>query len=79
MPTAQDVSNHRIDRSESVTFRRKPRQLSGVKRTSQLDRAAAANDAVDGAHSVASKCNNETALKRRWAIQGGEGTANSRI
>jgi hypothetical protein len=24
--------------------RRKPRQLSGVKRTSQLDRAAAAND-----------------------------------
>ena len=32
-----------------------PRQLSGVKRTFQFDRAAAANDAVDGAHSAASK------------------------
>jgi hypothetical protein len=30
-------------------------------------------DAVDGAHSAASKCNTE--LKRRWAIQGGEVTA----
>jgi hypothetical protein len=34
-----------------------------------------ANDAVDGAHSAASKCNTE--LKRRWAIQGGEVTADS--
>jgi hypothetical protein len=32
-------------------------------------------DAVDGAHSAASKCNTE--LKRRWAIQGGEVTADS--
>ena len=30
--------------------------LSGVKRTSQFDRAAAINDAVDGARSAASKC-----------------------
>ena len=32
-------------------------------------------DAVDGAHPAASKCNTE--LKRRWAIQGGEVTADS--
>jgi hypothetical protein len=36
-----------------------------------------AYDAVDGAHSAASKCNTE--LKRRWAIQGGERTAGSGI
>jgi hypothetical protein len=34
-----------------------------------------AYDVVDGAHSAASKCNTE--LKRRWAIQGGEVTADS--
>ena len=36
--------------------RRQPRQLLGVKRTPHFDRAAAANDAVDGARSAASKC-----------------------
>jgi hypothetical protein len=30
---------------------------------------------LDGAHSAASKCNTE--LKRRWATQGGEVTADS--
>jgi hypothetical protein len=49
--------------------------LSGGKRTSKFKSVTSAFDAVDGAHSAASKCNTE--LKRRWAIQGGEVTADS--
>ena len=50
--------------------------LLGVKWTSKFKSVMSAFDAVDGAHSAASKCN--TGLKR-GAIQGGEGTADSGI
>src|SRR6202167_175343 len=45
----------------------------GVKRTCRFDRAAAANDAVDGAHSAASECQRVVALKQttlRGAVHG---------
>src|ERR1700720_1688200 len=56
--------------------RRQPRQLSGAKRTSLGLLSMSAFDAVDGAHSAASKCYRAVALESRHlrqasAISGG--------